>query len=34
MDVPSNVDVVLRGETTDELFWEGTETLFVPVLAK
>ncbi len=34
VDVPSNVDVVLRGETTDELFWEGTETLFVPVLEK
>ena len=34
VDVPSNVDVVVRGETTAGLFWEGTETLFVPVLGK
>ena len=32
VDVPTLVDVVIAGETTDDLFWEATETLFVPVL--
>jgi len=34
VDPPGEVVVTLRGETTDELFWEATETLFVPNLAK
>jgi S-formylglutathione hydrolase FrmB len=34
VDPPGEVAVTLRGETTDALFWEATETLFVPNLGK
>lgn len=33
VDPPGEVVITLRGETTNELFWEATETLFVPNLA-